>query len=104
MKHKHNQQIQKSIDLRKKYKIKVDGTDVPFPVENFGALINKYKLNSKLIDQLAKKGFQQPTPVQMQAIPSLLEERNVLVTAPTGTGKTITYLLPIIQNILNKRG
>ncbi len=48
-------------------------------------------------------GLVKPTPVQMQAIPALLEDRNVLITAPTGTGKTISYLFSILQNIINKR-
>ena len=57
MKHKHNQEVQKCHELRKKYKIKVSGTDVPFAINNFGALINKYKIHPKLAENLAKKGF-----------------------------------------------
>ena len=48
-------------------------------------------------------GFKKPTAVQMQVIPTLLEHRNLLVTAPTGTGKTISYLLPLFANLLNLR-
>lgn len=43
-------------------------------------------------------GLRKPTSIQMQAIPALLQHRNVLVTAPTGTGKTLSYLLPLLQN------
>lgn len=39
----------------------------------------------------------------MQTIPALLEDRNVLVTAPTGTGKTLSYLFPILHNLIKKR-
>jgi superfamily II DNA/RNA helicase len=35
----------------------------------------------------------------MQVLPCLLEKRNMIVTAPTGTGKTLAFLLPILQNL-----
>jgi superfamily II DNA/RNA helicase len=35
----------------------------------------------------------------MQVLPCLLEKRNMIVTAPTGTGKTLSFLLPILQNL-----
>lgn len=55
------------------------------------------------MENIANMGFKKPTPVQMQTIPSLIDDRNVLVTAPTGTGKTISYLLPIVHNLMRKR-
>ena len=39
----------------------------------------------------------------MQVVPCLLEKRNVIVTAPTGTGKTLSFLLPILNNITESK-
>ncbi|WP_157049972.1 DEAD/DEAH box helicase [Thalassobacillus sp. C254] len=44
-------------------------------------------------------GFNAPTKVQERAVPSLLEGQNMVVEAPTGTGKTIAYLIPLLQKI-----
>lgn len=103
MKYNQNKKLQKSNEMRKKYHIKVQGTDIPLVVSNFGALMNRYQIDTKLMENIADMGFKRPTPVQMQTLPALLEDRNILVTAPTGTGKTISYLLPLVQNILKKR-
>ena len=45
-------------------------------------------------------GFKQPTPVQEQAIPFILEEKDLIACAQTGTGKTAAYLLPILNKLL----
>ena len=46
-----------------------------------------------------KHGFVQPTPVQSEAIPPALAGRDVVATAQTGTGKTLAFLLPVIQSL-----
>lgn len=48
---------------------------------------------------LKSMGFHTPTDVQRAAIPPLLAMKDVLVNAPTGTGKTLSYLLPMLQNL-----
>ncbi|MCA3950540.1 DEAD/DEAH box helicase [Vibrio vulnificus] len=54
-------------------------------------------LDSSLSDHLSQLGFTTPTPIQQQAIPHLLQGRDVLAAAQTGTGKTAAYGLPLIQ-------
>ncbi|KAI7735581.1 hypothetical protein M8C21_012683 [Ambrosia artemisiifolia] len=59
-------------------------------------------LHPALCDQLRDRmGFEAPTLVQAQAIPLILSGRHVLVNAATGTGKTVTYLAPVIHQLQN---
>lgn len=54
-------------------------------------------LRAELIRVVADEGYTQPTPVQAQAIPVILEGRDVLAGAQTGTGKTAGFALPLLQ-------
>lgn len=60
----------------------------------------------QLIDPIAKalqeEGYTQPTPIQAKAIPSILQGRDLLGTAQTGTGKTAAFAIPILQNLTDK--
>ena len=56
-----------------------------------------FDISSKLKDKLRAAGFRTPTPVQAKAIPPALEERDILATASTGTGKTLSFLIPMIE-------
>ncbi|MGX3020473.1 ATP-dependent RNA helicase SrmB [Ursidibacter sp. B-7004-1] len=58
-------------------------------------------LSPELLKALAKKGYNRPTSIQQQTIPAALEGRDVLGSAPTGTGKTAAFLLPAIQHLLD---
>ena len=55
-------------------------------------------------DRLAHAKFVTPTPVQDAAIPRALEGKDVLATAQTGTGKTLAFLIPIIERLLAQKG
>ena len=57
-------------------------------------------LASPLVDALAREGYETPTPIQAQAIPSALQGRDILGTAQTGTGKTAAFSLPILQHLM----
>src|SRR5471032_695389 len=56
-------------------------------------------LTPRLVDALAKMGYEEPTPIQQEAIPPLLEGRDLLGQAATGTGKTAAFALPMLQRI-----
>jgi len=56
-------------------------------------------LSAGLQQKLAQLHFTTPTPVQASAIPPALEGRDVLATAQTGTGKTLAFLIPVIEQL-----
>jgi ATP-dependent RNA helicase DeaD len=56
-------------------------------------------LSDELLEALAHVGYDQPTPIQEQAIPALLEGRDVIGQAQTGTGKTAAFGLPLLQYV-----
>ena len=57
-------------------------------------------LPEPVVDAVAALGYTTPTPVQQQAIPALLQGRDVLAAAQTGTGKTAAFALPVIAKML----
>jgi len=60
-------------------------------------------LDAELLKATQRMGFEQPTPIQRAAIPPLMEGRDVLATAVTGSGKTAAFLLPILHRLKAKR-
>ncbi|MFT4678935.1 MAG: ATP-dependent RNA helicase RhlE [Flavobacteriales bacterium] len=54
-------------------------------------------LSDPLLKAIAKKGYTEPSPIQLKAIPLVLEGRDVLASAQTGTGKTAGFTLPILE-------
>ena len=63
-----------------------------------------YALNPTLQENIRVKGFVTPTPIQEQTIPAILEGRDVIGMAKTGTGKTAAFLIPLLQKISVDRG
>ncbi|MGL5119262.1 MAG: DEAD/DEAH box helicase, partial [Plesiomonas shigelloides] len=58
-------------------------------------------LDPRLLAALKDKGYERPTAIQSEAIPAAMEGRDVMGSAPTGTGKTAAFLLPAIQHLLD---
>src|SRR6266436_4720638 len=58
-----------------------------------------FNLSDSLKSRLTNAGFTTPTPVQAKAIPPALEGNDILATASTGTGKTLSFLIPMIQRM-----
>lgn len=61
-------------------------------------------LDEKSRENLELAGFDQPRPIQEQTIPPLIEGEDLIGTAPTGTGKTAAFLLPILQKLSEENG
>ena len=65
---------------------------------------SEFNISPALKQQLANANFVTPTPVQSGAIPPALEGRDVLATAQTGTGKTLSFLIPLIERMPQGKG
>ena len=61
-------------------------------------------LDPRLLSALSALGYEEPTPVQRQAIPILLERRDLLAQAATGTGKTAAFALPMLDRLSREGG
>jgi len=66
-------------------------------------LFNQLGLSAELLRAVDEQGYHTATPIQQQAIPLILEGRDVLAGAQTGTGKTAGFTLPLLQQLQNRR-
>ncbi|HCT30642.1 MAG TPA: ATP-dependent helicase [Bacteroidales bacterium] len=66
-------------------------------------LIEDLQVNPKIVSNLLKKGFKTPTEIQEKTLDAILQGRNLMGLAQTGTGKTAAFLVPIIHNLINQR-
>ncbi len=60
------------------------------------------QLSQPLLKALAQEGYETPTPIQAQSIPPLMQGRDLLGIAQTGTGKTAAFALPILEHLARK--
>lgn len=52
---------------------------------------------------ILRHGYEKPTPIQAQAIPAIMNGRDLIGIAKTGSGKTIAFLLPMFRHIMDQR-
>ncbi|OCT94508.1 hypothetical protein XELAEV_18012181mg [Xenopus laevis] len=93
------QRLEKINHFRNEQKIYIQGTDIPEPAATFQQLEQEYKIHSKIMQNVKDAGFHTPTPIQMQAIPIMLHGREILASAPTGSGKTMAFSIPILAHL-----
>mmetsp|Transcript_7025 Transcript_7025/g.16343 ORF Transcript_7025/g.16343 Transcript_7025/m.16343 type:complete len:615 (+) Transcript_7025:82-1926(+) len=84
--------------FRKQMRITVAGDEVPAPVGSFDELYLS-KEQKWLRNGIEQAGWTEPTPIQMQAIPALIEGRDILACAPTGSGKTGAFVIPLFARL-----
>ena len=60
-------------------------------------------LYEPILKALKHKGYKEPSPIQAKAIPAILERRDVMAAAQTGTGKTASFILPILHMLSNPK-
>jgi len=65
-------------------------------------LFTDLKLSDKILKAVSEQGYDKPTPIQAQAIPLILEGKDVLAGAQTGTGKTAGFTLPMLELLSHK--
>ncbi|GER57312.1 dead box ATP-dependent RNA helicase [Striga asiatica] len=98
-KKEYHRQLERDAIFRKTHNIHVSGSNIPSPLMDFTELRSRYNCRSYLLRNLAELGFKEPTPIQRQAIPVLLSERECFACAPTGSGKTFAFICPILMKL-----
>ncbi|KAG9018914.1 DEAD-box ATP-dependent RNA helicase 35 [Tulasnella sp. 427] len=82
--------------IRKEFHIIVEGDDIPPPIPDFVDM----KIPSALLKFFKKSGITQPTPIQLQGLPTAFAGRDMIGIAFTGSGKTLAFCLPLIMMAL----
>eukprot|EP00066_Takifugu_rubripes_P011667 XP_011600933.1 PREDICTED: probable ATP-dependent RNA helicase DDX23 isoform X1 [Takifugu rubripes] len=78
--------------FREDYSITTKGGKIPNPIRNW----KEYSLPDHILEVIDKCGYKEPTPIQRQAIPIGLQNRDIIGVAETGSGKTAAFLIPLL--------
>ncbi|KAL5478031.1 hypothetical protein EMCRGX_G024906 [Ephydatia muelleri] len=79
--------------------IYLTGSDVPDAVKSFEELQSSYCLSPYILRNVQASGYKEPTPIQMQAVQLMLQGQEILACAPTGSGKTAAFIIPILAHL-----
>uniref|UniRef100_A0A7S3M683 RNA helicase n=1 Tax=Spumella elongata TaxID=89044 RepID=A0A7S3M683_9STRA len=93
-----NKTEEENEEMRKKWHILVEGEGCPPPIKSFAEM----KVPQCILDALQKKNISRPTPIQVQGIPALLAGCDIIGIAFTGSGKTLTFSLPMVMFALEE--
>ncbi len=91
--------------FRRRMGIKVRGEEIADPMESFLAIPlagrgdDALQTRRILLQNVEDSAWKEPTPVQMQAVPILVAGRDLLAAAPTGSGKTAAFVMPMILRL-----
>lgn len=97
-------ELEEQNHFRNEHGIKAVGRHIPSALRDFSELITRFNVPQALVDTVTQCGYSEPTPVQRQAIPCLLENRQIVACAPTGSGKTAAFLLPLLHSLGTPQG
>ncbi len=101
--HKNNEERltrQHKISQQSQQKALQAATVVSAPADSKDTTFESLCLHPNLLKGIQNLGFIRPTPIQAQTIPAILEGRDVIGCAQTGTGKTAAFVLPILHKLL----
>nr|GEZ23552.1 DEAD-box ATP-dependent RNA helicase 57 [Tanacetum cinerariifolium] len=94
-----NKKMERDAIFRKQHNIHSSGTNNPSPLQDFLELRSRYECKPYILRNLVELKIKEPTPIQMQAIPILLSGRDVFACAPTGFGKTLAFVCPMLMKL-----
>jgi len=86
---------QQVAEFRQKHQVKVEGENIPKPIRTF----EESSFPNYIITEFKNAGFSSPTSIQAQGWPMALSGRDVIGIADTGSGKTLSYLMPAIVHV-----
>ncbi|XP_023011592.2 probable ATP-dependent RNA helicase DDX23 [Leptinotarsa decemlineata] len=79
--------------FREDYNITIKGGKIPEPIRNW----KESGIQKELLEIVEKVGYKEPTPIQRQAIPIGMQNRDIIGVAETGSGKTLAFLFPLLS-------